>query len=442
MLAGVLTATGVPVLAQSRGGLLRLGLGGAFATDGWDTRGRQSAFMRVLGQGAVYDCLTEISATGELTGELAESWDAGPDAMVWRFNLRRDVQFHDGRPFGAEDVIASLAAHLGPESLSPVRPVLAQIARMEVLSPYRVQFTLVAPNVDFPLLLADPHLVIAPSGHLDSGIGTGLYRVARFVPGESARLIRVVSHYKDGRAGWFDAVEVTATNHGPTRMRMLLEGKADLVNRVVLPMIPQIQATRGIRIAEVTGTQHLIATLPGQPDLLTQQALAALIDRQAVVDALLAGHGSVAQDHPLGPFNQHLITAPVAHDPDHALWAASVLGVNTDPAKLVWQLSAGRLTEDWALSVATGPGGAWGGRLGTDARFMELLHQARATFDSALRREIHQTLQFICQTEGGVCVPAFVNHVDAHSVRLAHSDALGNLYGLDSGRIIERWWFA
>jgi len=442
MLAGVLSATGVPVMAQSRGGVLRLGLGGAHATDGWDTRVRQGAFMRVLGHGAVYDCLTEISATGELTGELAESWDAGPDARVWLFNLRRDVLFHDGTPFDAEAVVASLTAHLAPDVSSPVRLLVAQIARMEILNHHQVQFTLGTPNVDFPLLLADPHLVIAPSGQLHRGIGTGLYRVAQFVPGQAARLIRMASHYKDGRAGWFDAVEVTAANHGPARMRLLLDGKADVVNRVVLAMAPQLQATRGIRIAEVTGSQHLVAAIPGQVDQATHKGLAEVIDRQAVVDDLLAGHGSIAQDHPIGPLNQHMAGQQIVHDPDRAVRTASQLGIKADPAGLVWRLSAGRLTEDWALSVAAGPGGAWNETLGSHEQFNRLLREARATFDSTRRRELYETLQFMCQTEGGVCVPAYVNHVDAHSVRLAHPDALGNLYGMDSARIIERWWFA
>lgn len=440
MLAGVLTATGVPLMAQSRGGVLRLGLGGSHADDGWDPRRQQSAFMRVIGQGAVYDCLTEISATGELTGELAESWDAGPDAMVWRFNMRRDVLFHDGTPFGADDVVASLMAHVSPGFTSPVRSLVSQIASMEIRSSHQLQFTLVAPNVDFPLLLADPHLVIAPAGQFQSGVGTGLYRVARFEPGHSARLIRLASHYKDGRAGWFDAVEVTSVNHGPTRMQLLLDGRVDVVNRAVLPMVDELRATHGVRVIDVTGTQHLIASLPAAADDRSKAALVATIDRQAVVDALLAGHGSIARDNPLAPLSQRM-SEKVEFDLDQAVWVAARAGISVAPADLHWRLSAGRLTEDWALSVAAGPRGAWSETLGGRRDFSVLLHEARSSFDSDRRRTIYEELRAMCQTDGGVCVPAYVNHVDAYSVQLAHPDVLGNLYGLDSGRIIERWWF-
>ena len=59
-----------------------------------------------MGAGCVFETLTEVSSAGELVGELAESWEASPDAKVWTFNLRKGVKFHNGKSFGADDVIA------------------------------------------------------------------------------------------------------------------------------------------------------------------------------------------------------------------------------------------------------------------------------------------------------------------------------------------------
>ena len=36
---------------------------------------------------------------------LAESWDVTPDQLTWTFHLRRGVNFHDGSPLTADDVV-------------------------------------------------------------------------------------------------------------------------------------------------------------------------------------------------------------------------------------------------------------------------------------------------------------------------------------------------
>jgi peptide/nickel transport system substrate-binding protein len=442
VLAGVLAASGVPLQAQSRGGLLRLGLSGASESDSWDPRTHRGTFMRVAGQGAVHDCLTEIAASGELTGELAESWESGPDARVWTITLRRGVTFHDGSPLTPEDVLASLHWHRG--ALSPAAPIVAQIKDMRSPGPGQVQITLAAPNADFPFLLSDPHLVIAPAGRMTAGIGTGLYRVETFVPGESARLARVASHYKDGRAGWFDAIELVALSDQADRIAALSQGRVEAVDSVAGPYLAALEARRDLRMTEVTGTAHLIMSLPAphRLDVELSFALKRAVDRQAMIDTRLAGLGQVAADHPVGRINPYLAAiAPPAHDPDMAAWLTARTGLDLK-ADLMSRISAGRLTEDWAFSAAIGPGGAWESTLGQDPGFHALLATARATFDSTTRATLYAEAQDIAATRGAVTVAAHLPWTDAHATRLRHGDALGATLPLDGGRIAERWWFA
>src|SRR5512132_2487290 len=37
-------------------------------------------------------------------GDLAERWSVADDKLTWTFHLRRNVTWHDGRPFTARDV--------------------------------------------------------------------------------------------------------------------------------------------------------------------------------------------------------------------------------------------------------------------------------------------------------------------------------------------------
>jgi peptide/nickel transport system substrate-binding protein len=176
--AGVLGLSGMPLRAQTRGGKLTAGLSGANTSDSWDGRTHSDLYMIASAQGAVFDSLTEVGADGSLKGELAESWEASADAKTWTFNLRRGVTFHNGKSFGADDVIESLQMHVAEGAKSAAQPIVAAIADMTKVNDYQVQFTLESGNADFPYLMSDYHLLMYPAGQIEEaiaqGIGTGL----------------------------------------------------------------------------------------------------------------------------------------------------------------------------------------------------------------------------------------------------------------------------
>jgi peptide/nickel transport system substrate-binding protein len=239
VLAGVLAATGVPVIARSRSGTLRLALP---ALPAGFHPGPQDLAARVAGAGAIFETLTEIAATGEVQGELARSWEVAESGRLWTFALR-PARFHDASPVTSDDVAQSLMRHADPAS--PAAWLLARIADIATPSPDRITLRLTHPDADLPLLLADPHLVIAPDGRIEYGIGSGLYRAA----GAGAvfdTLIRLPHHWKDGRAGWFDRIAFLATPYEADRLALLAAGEVDAAPFASLPpaLPPGLSATR------------------------------------------------------------------------------------------------------------------------------------------------------------------------------------------------------
>lgn len=497
--AGVLAASGMRLQAQQRGGTFRLGLSGANSSDSWDGRTHSDTYMITVAYGAVFDCLTEIAASGELVGELAESWEATPDAKTWTIKLRQGVTFHNGKPFTADDVIASLNMHVEEGAQSAAQPIIEPVSEMVKLDDHTVQITLSAGNADFPFLLSDYHLLMYPSddipGAIAQGIGTGLYKVESFEPGVRTLLSRVSGHYKDGKAGWFDSVEVIAINDPSARMTALMTNQVDLVSNVDFQTEPLMRANPAIVISEVTGNQHytfpMLVNVEPFGNLAVRQALKHAFNREELVEKILQGHGAVANDHPIGPANQYYAAdlPQNSYDPDRAkflLAEAGFAGLTVDlsasdaaftggvDAALLVQASAaaagitinviqepadgywsnvwlkkpwcqsyysGRVTEDWMFSLAYQTGAPWNESGWENARFQELLLTARTELDSAKRRDQYTEMQMLCSVEGGSVIPMYANFVDAHNTTLAHGQ-IGNVYHLDSSRVIERWWFA
>ncbi len=270
VLAGVLAATGVPVIAQSRGGTLRLALPTPFA--GWPL-GLHDLTARVAGVGAVFDTLTEISASGELHGELAHSWEAADQGRLWTFTLR-PARFHDGCPVTPDDVIQSLLRHRDPAS--PAAWLLARITDITSPASDRVSLRLAHPDADLPLLLADPHLIIAPQGRIEDGIGTGLYRAS-----DAQTLIRLPHHWKDGRAGWFDRIVLLSAPTEADRMALLVAAKADAAPFASVPA----DFSSDLAVTQVDATSSLALAPPDPPGVLLTRARGAA-DRATAFAAL------------------------------------------------------------------------------------------------------------------------------------------------------------
>ncbi len=183
--------------------------------------------------------------TLEMRPLLATDWHA-PDALSWDFTLRRGVWFHDGSPFGPEDVVGTVQRILGDNSLA-IPANYAWLAGAEQVADDRVRLYLAHP---FPAAL-DFIAVVLPILPSDAppaaAIGTGPWRLdsldprtrritlARYEaywlgsPKGQARIGRLVINQPDdpatpyndlvsGRADWiwqltpaeFDAVEQAA----------------------------------------------------------------------------------------------------------------------------------------------------------------------------------------------------------------------------------------
>jgi peptide/nickel transport system substrate-binding protein len=475
--AAIFAASGLgATAAPARGGHLRLGLSGGTASDGFAAARPFGTFMKVAGAGLVFDTLTEIAADGTLRGELATSWESADGARVWVLGLRRGVVFHDGRPFTSDDAVASLRRHTRPGARTPAAPLLADVTEIRRLSAHSLKISLAAPNVDFPFLLSDPHLVMHPArdwrAALGGGIGTGLYRLETFEPGRRLLAARVPGHWKDGEAGWFDSVELLSLPARKARIEALATGRVDLIDDPDPDALATLDRMARFTVTRRRGNGHVVALppagLPVAEAAALRQALVHGLPRSAMADALLAGQGGPGGDTPIGPANFHVAATTPDWDPDRArrlLADAGLLGISVglghdpgtalardlaaagftasaDKGAVRLRVASGRPTESWAFMADPAPGLSWVAGDKSRANFDALLRNARAASSSSDRAGLFAEMQRLVASLGSVAVPLHADFVFAGTSRLAHGPMIGRTATLDDARIAERWWFA
>ncbi|MDT8345852.1 MAG: ABC transporter substrate-binding protein [Thermohalobaculum sp.] len=479
-----------------KGGTLRIGRGHGSTTDNLDPGVWENDFT--IGQGFIYNnYLTEIGQDNKLAPELAESWEASPDATQWVFKIRKGVTFHNGKDVTPDDVVASINYHRGPDSKSAAAGIVNQIADVKA-DGGNVVFTLSGGNADFPFIVSDYHLPIMPGseGKIDwsQGIGCGPYKITSFEPGVRATYERHKDYWKSDRAH-FDAVEQIAIVDAAARTNALLTGELDVIDRVDLKTVERLKKAAGIAVEQTNGNQHytlpMITTQAPFDNNDVRMALKYALDREDLLQKILQGYGTLGNDHPIGPANTYLARdiEQMAFDADKAKFhlkkagldslavdlhmseaafagavdagvlysesaakAGITINVVREPADGYWSdvwmkkgwcgsYWGGRPTEDWMFSQVYQTGADWNEAFWSNERFDKLLTEGRATLDPARRAEIYRDMQIICRDEGGSVIPMFSSYVFARSTKVEHGELASN-WDMDGHKLIERWWFA
>ena len=491
-------ANAAKAAAPKSGGHLRIGFSQGSTSDSTDptTTGGGATMLTNFSR---LGHLTVVNADGELEPSLAESFEAGPGAIEWTFDLRRDVEFHSGKTLDADDVIGSIANHLGEDSKSALKGVVESIEEMRKDGDHRVIFRLREGNADFPFVLSASQLGILPAkdGAVDSTSwdGTGAYAIEEFDPGVRIALKRHPNYFKDDVA-FFDSAEFLIILDGTARQNALVTGEVDVINQIELKTVEFLESMEDIEVLDVPGTLHF--TFPMRTDIPpfdnndVRLALKYAIDREQLLRKILRGHGTIGNDHPISRANRFFAwdLPQRTYDPDKArfhlkkagmenlkvelsasdsIWTgaldavvlyrehAAKAGIEIVPNRVpndgywsnTWMKDAwcasywsGRPTEDWMFSQAYAAEASWNETFWKHDRFDVLLRAARAELDESKRREMYGEMQLIVRDEGGAVIPLFSNFVIGVSTKVAHSESVAGNWDLDGLKILERWWFA
>ncbi len=253
--------------APKKGGMLRVGMADGATNDSWDPAITNTRYMIHMNH-VNRNMLTEIKSDNTLGPELAKSWEASSDAVNWTFELQKGVEFHNGKSFGAEDVVATLNYHRNPNTGSAVASLLAAIEDIKADGKNRVMIKLNSGNADLPYVMTDYHLCMLPSdgkgGVIINEVGTGCYQVEKHNPGVSTHLKRNPNNWREN-AAHFDEVEFTFINDANARQTALISDDVDIIDEVDLKTVALMKRQPKIVIDGAESASY--ASLPMRMDI-------------------------------------------------------------------------------------------------------------------------------------------------------------------------------
>jgi len=273
---------------------------------------------------AVYGNISETlvfrADDGELVEGLALSWE-NIDDTTWQFALRPDVEFSNGEPFDAEAVVHSIERIIDPEFATQQSGWLGSLSGAEAVDDLTVNITTSEADPRVPsrmaLITIVPPVASEEEGFGSAPVGTGPYVLDSWTRGGDA-----VLSVNDGY--WGDAPEIQSITFRPVtdatvRLASLESGELDLVSGLLPEQIdqaPQVVQSRGLEFPTI-----ILDTRDGAfADVRVRQAANYAVDKQALLDGLYGGYGSIASCQMIGPdvfgFNPEL--EAYDYDPEKA----------------------------------------------------------------------------------------------------------------------------
>ncbi|ARO15908.1 peptide/nickel transport system substrate-binding protein (plasmid) [Ketogulonicigenium robustum] len=295
----------------------------------------------------IYEALLARTPEGELVPGLAAALPEQLDALTWQFKLRDGVTFHNGAPFNAAAVVASVARVIDPANNSEQMAYFGTIAGAEAVDDLTVNITTTGPDPILPSRMYWMKMI--EPGHAATGdiaseaVGTGPYKLQSWSRGTDLVLVANADYW--GGAPEIDEATYRFVAEPGTRLSGLMAGEFDVVTALMpefTSAVPKFAAVAGLETSVfVVGTDNEVT---GNP--LVREALNLAIDRQAMVDSLFMGYAQIAKGSHINPaafgFNTALDSYP--YDPDRARALLAEAGMEGAPITVVGE--SGRWLKD------------------------------------------------------------------------------------------------
>ena len=202
---------------------------------------------------ALHDALVKTMPGKPMAPSLAESWTVSADGKTYDFKLRRNLKFHNGDPFTAEDVKFSFQRAKGYKILRE------KVRDIEVAGPLRVRIHLHEPWPDFmtfygTMVAGQGWIVpkkyveqVGDDGFKKHPIGLGPYKFVSHTPGVELVLEAFEGYWR--KAPSVKRLVFKSVPEANTRYAMLKRGEVDLAYLLDVPQAQELKRDSNFKVA-------------------------------------------------------------------------------------------------------------------------------------------------------------------------------------------------
>lgn len=310
----------------------------------------------------LYDSLLHFKdGSTELEPWLAERWTISNDGLVYTFQLRRGVKFHDGTPFNAEAVVFSVLRQTDKThpyyktgTFAYAEFTFGRVKKVEATGRYTVRFTLKQRYAPFLANLAiHAGSIVSPAAVKKYGknfaknpVGTGPFRFVQWRPGIEVVLERNREYWNRNRVPQVRRVIFRPVVEDQTRLVQLESGELDFIVNIPPDDLPRLRSGGKFRVQDQAGMHiwYLVMNNQTKPfnDRRVRQAVNYAINRKAIVDGILKGTGVTAENYippVLWSYNKSVRGYP--YDPEKAKQLLAEAGYRDGLSVTFWVPQSG-----------------------------------------------------------------------------------------------------
>ena len=274
-----------------------------------DPHKSSSAFDAVLFWGLFDNLIQRDGATGELHPHLATAWEVSDDGLVWTFELRDDVIFHDGTPFNAEAAVLNFERIVAPETESQyARFELGPFQEARAVDDYTLELIFSEPYGPLPSALATYGMgMMSPTAFMELGdeiserpVASGPYRFVEYIPGQSVTIARNPDYawaadFQSREDAYFDTITFRFIEEDATRAAALERGEIDLAlyldaqDWLDFEADPNFETFAYLRLGYPPAGLFINVQNPPTDDLLVRRALIHATDAELINEVIFEG---------------------------------------------------------------------------------------------------------------------------------------------------------
>jgi peptide/nickel transport system substrate-binding protein len=266
----------------------------------------------------VFSGLTRMNEHGEVEPDLARRWEITLDGLSYTFYLRSDAYWHDGTPLTADDVVFTIKLLQDPDFPGPpdLGSTLWRTVTVEKVDRRTVRFTLpesYAPFLDYTTvgilpahLLGGIRAADLPAAEFNlNPVGSGPFQLEEIEVESGTITAMVLERFPryHGDQPYLDRVQIRFYPSYQTALNAYEAGEVEGIARVPTAELPRARALPSLNLFSAQIAEYGIvflnlqrSDLPFFQETEVRQALLYALDRQQIIEEVLAGQAIVAHN--------------------------------------------------------------------------------------------------------------------------------------------------